>query len=129
MAYGNTLVRALFFHSPGFVRDLAATMYSVRERHRKFTAHTRACLTEIENTERWPTSAQLALQGERLQAMAVHAAERVPHWAEVFRAAGVEPRALRSAADLASLPFLRKDDILAAGERMWARGFGRHEVS
>jgi phenylacetate-CoA ligase len=50
------------------------------------------------------------LQVERLRATLARAA-RAPHYRRVFRAGGVDPRAVASLADVAALPFTVKDDL------------------
>jgi phenylacetate-CoA ligase len=54
-----------------------------------------------------------ALQLQRLQWSVRHAYEKVAHYRESFRAAGVHPHDLRSLDDLAKFPFTVKDDLRA----------------
>ena len=60
------------------------------------------------------------LQLERLQRTVARAA-RSPHYRRVFREAGIDPRAIRSLADAARLPFTVKDDL--RDERNFPWGF------
>jgi len=55
-----------------------------------------------------------ALQVERLRGTLTRVYENVPTYREKFDAAGVDVTAVRSLADLASLPFTVKDDLRAA---------------
>lgn len=50
-------------------------------------------------------------QAARLQAIVRHAADTCPFYRERFAAAGVDPAAIRTPADLRLLPILTKDDI------------------
>ncbi len=68
--------------------------------------------------ERLPPAELERLQAERLAALCARAGREVPHYAEAFRAAGVDPAAVRRPADIQALPFLDKDGVRAAGERL-----------
>ena len=58
-----------------------------------------------------------ALQDARVQATVRHAAATVPHYREWFRAERIDPREIRSVADLDRLPLLDKATIRQAPER------------
>ena len=53
-------------------------------------------------------------QLRRLSELVRHAYQRVPLYAEKYRAAGVEPRDLRTLEDLRHFPMVTKDEVLAA---------------
>jgi phenylacetate-CoA ligase len=58
-----------------------------------------------------------ALQNARVQAIVRHAAATVPHYRDLFRSKKIDPREIRSAADLDRLPLLDKATIRQAPER------------
>jgi len=51
------------------------------------------------------------LQARKLRAQVVHAAARSPFYKRKFRAAKVDPRTIKTLADLARLPFTTKDEL------------------
>jgi phenylacetate-CoA ligase len=55
-----------------------------------------------------------AFQDERLRAVVAHAYANVPFYRELFQRHGVQPRHIRSVADLARLPVIGKRDLRAA---------------
>ena len=60
----------------------------------------------------WLPAAELAAdQAVRLQAMVRHACATCPFYRDRFAAAGIDPAAVRTIADLASLPLLTKTDV------------------
>src|SRR6185503_10609013 len=66
-------------------------------------------LRYLEQTQ-WRSRDELeAIATGELRRLLVHAQANVPHYRAVFDAAGFDPRALRSTADLARLPILERD--------------------
>ena len=61
--------------------------------------------------ETLPRERLAVLQLERLRATAQHACENVPFHRRRFEVAGLDPRDIRSLADLAALPFMVKSDL------------------
>jgi phenylacetate-CoA ligase len=56
------------------------------------------------------------------------AAVRCPFWRERFRTAGLHPGGLRTAADLARLPLLRKEEVRVGGAALHADDAVRHQA-
>lgn len=69
---------------------------------------TRCISAGIEPIEHASQDALRALQLQRLQWSLRHAYENVPHYQQMFDAAGVHPDALKQLTDLAQFPFLMK---------------------
>jgi phenylacetate-CoA ligase len=68
------------------------------------------------------TAAELReLQVSRLRATIRHAVDQVPYYRDLFRAAAVDPDAIRSAEDLERIPVTTKADLIAAGTDALAR--------
>lgn len=61
------------------------------------------------------------LRDARVRSLIRHAAETVPHYAELLRAQGVEPEAFRTAEDLARLPFTEKRQLQEDPDRFLSR--------
>lgn len=57
------------------------------------------------------------LQSQRLRETVRHAADRVPYYRDLFRAAGVDASSIRTAEDLRCIPVTTKADLVAAGEK------------
>lgn len=71
-----------------------------------------------------------ALRDARLRALVQHAAEHVPHYRELFRECGIDPREIATADDLATLPLLEKESVQRAPERFRSTGpDGREALS
>ncbi len=58
----------------------------------------------------------------RLSALVQFAAERVPHYRELFRREGIDPREIRTREDLRQLPVLEKQSLYAEPERLMPDG-------
>ena len=63
-----------------------------------------------------------AARDRRVRRMVAHAAATVPFYRELFADAGIDPREIRTAADLARLPVLDKDAVRAEPERFLSTG-------
>lgn len=57
-------------------------------------------------------------QDEALRTIIAHAAATCPYYRDAWAAAGIDPAAIRTAADLARLPILAKDDIRRNGDAL-----------
>jgi phenylacetate-CoA ligase len=64
-----------------------------------------------------PRERILEARDRRVRATLAAAAEHVPHYRDLFRSERIDPREIRTADDLARLPFLDREDVVAAPER------------
>ena len=64
----------------------------------------------------------LRYRDARIRAVVAHAAARVPYYRELFRRHGIDPAAIRGAADLPALPSSTKRDFLDAGPGLLTEG-------
>jgi phenylacetate-CoA ligase len=64
-----------------------------------------------------------ALQRRRLRSIVDHAYATVPHYREAIDDAGLHPRDLRSASDLAQLPLIAGEDLAGSPERFASRAY------
>lgn len=76
----------------------------------------------------WPAERVARIQRERLSAIVRHAAATCPFYAERFRAAGIDPAAVRGLGDLAGLPPLAKSDVRERAADLFSRAFRRDEL-
>ena len=80
-------------------------------------------LAALERSQWWSPAELRALQEQKLQALIVHAATRVPFYRDLFAALGLRPEEIRALEDLRRLPILTKEQIRAAfPHRMIAEG-------
>ncbi len=115
MAFGNPVTRWIYDHSPSFVRDYAASIYSKQSGQRKFGPKFYEHLADLERTQ-WYRNDELALlQQEKLRRIIGHAGRFVPFYRQQFSALGVNPADLRDRASLARLPVLEKSTVQAQG--------------
>ncbi|MCA9709863.1 MAG: phenylacetate--CoA ligase family protein, partial [Myxococcales bacterium] len=68
----------------------------------------------------WTPQQRSADRRARLRTMLIHAGRHVPYWRELFARLGFRPERVQHEDELAVLPRLTKDVILAEGPRMWA---------
>ena len=74
------------------------------------------------------TAEQIAReQARRVRAMVRHAYRTVPHYRETIDRLGLQPDALRSAADLASLPILEREALQRDPEHLTSRAIAAHD--
>ena len=69
-----------------------------------------------------------ALRDERVRSIVRHAAETVPHYRDLFRAEGIDPREIRTAPDLERLPLLHRGEIQDAPERFLSESVPRGDA-
>jgi phenylacetate-CoA ligase len=84
--------------------------------------------TAMEQSQWWPRERLEDGQAKRLAALVAQAAEHVPYYRTLFRDRAIDPKAIRSRADLAALPFLDKAAIRANSDALRAdnaRGLAR----
>jgi phenylacetate-CoA ligase len=96
--------------------SLARPVRTLHARARGLSAPLREALA----LETAPRAEIDAVVGAKLAALATFACEHVPFWRERFAAAGVDPSGVRTAADLAPLPLLTKDDLRVRGAALLA---------
>jgi len=89
--------------------SVAGRRLSARLRDRRF----REALDRHCGRERLPPDELAALRDERLRACVLHAAETVPYYERLFAAQRIDPRSIRTLADLESLPILTAAAVAA----------------
>jgi len=85
-------------------------------------------MQELERSQ-WLSRDEIeALQIGRLRDTLTHAAREVPYYADLFRQAGLDPAAVKSVADLRSLPALSRETLAASYDRLRCRDGARAGV-
>lgn len=110
-------LRDAYERAPVPVQNLFATGYGLRELPRRHGGRFRREVDALDARQWWPVERLLEDQERRLRAMATWCGTRVPHYREVFGAAGLGPDDLRTVDDLARLPVLDKETVRADPDR------------
>ena len=105
-----------------YTRFASGVLFPLHERAKGHASVARRA--ELERSQWLKPEEIQALQATRLRDFLQRAGATVPFYADRFKAAGFDPRAVRSAADLAALPLLSKADIRQNAERLKAQGHG-----
>jgi phenylacetate-CoA ligase len=100
------------------VRHVTAPIYARRDGY-AYTRHQR----ELEASQWLSRDELLEMQLRRLRDQLDFAYRENPFHRERMRAAGLVPSDIAGPADLAALPLLTKDDIRAAGPRLFSSGY------
>ncbi|TXH41200.1 MAG: phenylacetate--CoA ligase family protein [Burkholderiaceae bacterium] len=80
-------------------------------------------ITERIEISQWLSRAEWEiLQLETMRALALDAGRRVPYYRDMFGRLGIDPRGWQCLDDLAEIPVLTKNDVIAEGDRMVAEG-------
>ncbi len=77
-------------------------------------------LEGLERSERWSRLDLEAFRARQLTAIVRHAARSVPFYREIFAGRGLDPERFTIAAELARLPVVERDDIIADPQRFIA---------
>ncbi len=98
----------------GYARLVAHWLFPL---HEKLKRHDSVRLLRRMERSQWWSAQQLERwRLARLRRLLRHAGAHVPYYGALFQRLGFDPRQVRSLADLARLPLLRKRDISAARE-------------
>jgi len=107
----------LYQRAPLPLQHAFATGYGLRELPRRHGGTFRRDVRDLEVREWWSPEQLADDQAARLRAMVIWCAARVPHYRDLFAELQLDPREIRSAADLVALPVLDKEQVRAAPDR------------
>lgn len=113
MAYGNSFQRFVYDHSPGAFRDMLVTIFSRGRGKVKFGPRYHQYLADLDRTQWYDRELTHALRDEKLRRIMNYAARFVPYYRGLFQELGLDPTAIRTAADLAQVPILDKATVRA----------------
>jgi phenylacetate-coenzyme A ligase PaaK-like adenylate-forming protein len=82
----------------------------------------------LEKTQFYPETELRALQAEKLRRLVTNVYAASPFYRERFDRAGVQPRDIRTPADLARLPILTKHTVRTEIDRIISPGFDRRRL-
>ncbi|MBS0446977.1 MAG: phenylacetate--CoA ligase family protein [Proteobacteria bacterium] len=105
-----------------YTRFISSVVFPLHERLKGHASVARR--RELEATQWWPAARIAAQTDARLGSFVRRAAAQVPYYRDLFAAQRIDPRSIRSVADLAQLPFLTKAAIRANTEALKRLGAG-----
>jgi phenylacetate-CoA ligase len=98
-------------------QDLMATAYGLRQLPVRHGGRYRSFTVDLDARQWWDGERLATDQDRRVQEMVRWCGARIPHYRDLFRSLALDPRDLRSAADLTALPLLDKEQVRAEPER------------
>lgn len=117
---------SLYAALPVFAQNLVCDAYGLKTRRERFGRAFESRLQSLLESEWWDAGAISRHQDAEVRDLVRHAYDNVPFYRERMRAAGVDPAAIQSVADLPLLPITTKRAVREQGERMKARNMARH---
>lgn len=116
---------ALYAKSPLLLQRLIIAAEGWRIQRTRFGPPFRAAFRQARERSGWTDEQVKTYRDERLRAFARRAVEQVPYYARTFKAAGLAPEDIRGIDDLAALPVLAKDDVIAHWDEILPRDLDR----
>lgn len=101
----------LYLKLPVGLQNLALSLEGRRIHRRRYNAEYRSLLAEYEKRALWGAGQTRLFRDARLAKFVARACLTVPHFRELFGRLGIEPREIRSLADLQALPILTKREV------------------
>jgi phenylacetate-CoA ligase len=106
------------------LQHLAVALYGIKMRRVRFAGVFSRTREWLATTERASRDELRQIQSSELSRVLRHAASQTPYYSELFRTLKLAPEAIRSPEDLARLPLLEKQTLLARGPEFQAAGIG-----
>ncbi len=113
---------SLYSRLPAPLQTAAVWWYGWNLQRRRYRGIFHATVEAARRNEGLPPADLAAMQLERLKVMVGHAIERVPHYRDVARRAGLSVADLRSLDDLRRWPILEKDVVRESAGRLLPDG-------
>lgn len=119
----------LYSWLPVPLQNLAVSYEGRRIRRFRFDAEFSAVLNEYQARTFSSREEIVACCERRLADFVRHAATTVPYYRQLFDEHKLHPDDVRTLADLAQLPILRKTDVQQLGERLWSEAIESRDVT
>lgn len=119
---------ALYGRLPPWAQSAALSAYGARLNRDRRTGSYRDAARRLEDLERQPADALRRAEDRQLAATIRHAVDHVPHYRRAFRAAGIDPRSVRTREDLVQLPMLEKDVVQTSGSELVSEATPRRHL-
>ncbi len=110
----------LYQHVPVPLQDLMVSGYGWILKRRRYGAEHDQTLAALMESRHYPYERIRGLELARLQEMLAYAAVQVPHYRELWKSIGFDPRDVRRFEDIRALPVTEKAEVKAAPERFVA---------
>lgn len=111
MRYIPDSITGLYMQSPGFIRDLASTVYGIYKTRKERNSDFNRSLREIREAFAWDRDHLEEVQLERLRNIFRHAIGTVPFYRELYTKNGLDSNSIRSLSDIRKLPVISKEDV------------------
>ena len=118
----------LYGCAPVGIQNLLVSEYGRRIRNERFGEGFEEAALFLERSERADPERHREYQSERLRMLVRHAYETVPHYRETMDRASVRPSDIARVDDLAKLPVLTRDDLIAERENLVSRTVNRRNL-
>ena len=110
--------QALYEHLPIPVQGLMVAAAGWNSYRNRFGAPFRRILDQLAASDFLDADAVRKDQERRLRSTIIWAAETVPHYREIFRREGIDPRSISTLDDLRQVPFLEKETVRTRPESL-----------
>ena len=110
--------RALYDHSPNFLKDAFASCYGWQKKRQRYGKIFRAWYDFYRESALWTRSELEAYQDEKLHEIVCHAYDHTPFYRQRMDDANLNPADINCVEDLKKLPLLEKDDVRKYGEEL-----------
>jgi phenylacetate-CoA ligase len=119
----------LYSWLPVPLQNLAVSYEGRRIRRWRFSAEFNAVLGEYQARTFTSTADIIALRDRRLADFVRHAASTVPYYRELLHEQNLRPDDIRTLADLARLPILKKADVQQLDQKLWSQAVPPRDVT
>jgi phenylacetate-CoA ligase len=103
----------LYRRIPVPLQNVMVTAYGYQLHRRRYGKEHDEVLDQLMRSVRWEKTRLKALELERLQETLAYAYEHVPHYRELWKKIGFDPRDVRRIEDVRQLPVTEKDEVRA----------------
>ena len=123
MAYGNQFARYVYHRNPAWLRNVFASIHSLKRRSERFGGVFASQLDELERNQYRSPDVAATEQLGNLRRLLAFAGARVPYYYDLFQEIGFDPAGLQSLDDLRLIPTLDKETVRANGGRLIPEGY------
>jgi phenylacetate-CoA ligase len=113
---------SVYRRMPVPAQDLMATAYGLRQLPIRHGGRYPTYVRDLDARQWWDLERLMRDQERRIERMVLWCARRVPYYRSLFAELGIDPRSIRSRADLEQLPLLDKEVVRAEPERFLPDG-------
>lgn len=120
--------QAIYHRLPLLLQHASVSLRGLQLKRLRYSAHTRATLRFLLDSDSWSEERFAGYQLERLRRLVAHARCHSPYYAERYAEAGLDEEALHELDDIRKLPIVSKDDIRRHGKRFVSTHLPREKM-